>query len=106
MEKQEAHQPGSASSIDAALTDARAGKVGKLGQIALELFRKGTSTGRLAFVALMLLALAMWSPWFGGSVDIPATMQTTLMAVLGYVLGGKAVSAWRSKTNGNSAGGA
>jgi hypothetical protein len=74
--------------------------VGRIGEMLLELFRKGTSTGRLAFIATMALALYMWSP-LGGSQDIPASMQTILMTILGYVLGGKAVSVWRGKTNGS-----
>lgn len=100
-ETQKSQQPETASQIDAALTDIKAGKVGRLGGLLLELFRKGTSTGRLAFVATMGLALYMWSP-LGGVQDIPSSMQTVLMVILGYVLGGKAVSVWRSKGHGSN----
>jgi hypothetical protein len=68
----------------------------KLAAVGVQLLRKLSSTTRLAFIALMLLALAMWSPWFGGSVEIPSTMQTVLLGVMGALLGGKATSAWRA----------
>lgn len=50
------------------------------------------SMGRLSFWAVLGLALYMWSP-LGGSGDIPATMGTTLMTLMGYNLGTKGLAA-------------
>lgn len=61
-----------------------------------ELLRKLTSTTRLALIAL--LALSLWR-WAHGE-DIPASMQTILMSLLGALLGGKLTHAIRSKVEG------
>lgn len=48
------------------------------------------SLGRVSFLLVLCLALWMWSP-LGGSLEIPETMSTALLTLMGYNLGSKGV---------------
>jgi len=50
------------------------------------------SLGRVSFLAVLGLALWMWSP-VGGSGEIPDSMSTALLTLMAYNLGTKGVVA-------------
>lgn len=46
------------------------------------------SIGRLLLISMFILAMFKWSQ----NLDIPSTLQVILLAVIGYVLGGKIIT--------------
>ena len=53
---------------------------------------QAVSLGRVSFLLVLGLALWMWSP-LEGSLEIPDTMSTTLLTLMGYNLGTKGLVA-------------
>lgn len=46
------------------------------------------SIGRLLLISMFVLSMFQWSQ----NLDIPSTLQVVLLAVIGYVLGGKIIA--------------
>jgi len=46
------------------------------------------SIGRVLLISMFILAMLKWSQ----NLDVPTTLQVVLLAVIGYVLGGKIIA--------------